>query len=65
METNNCSLEEIFGKLDLIVKELESPELSLEDSFERYKTGIDLVKKANSSIEKIEHELTVIEEDSL
>ena len=39
------SLEECFESLDDIILELQSGELSLEDSFKKYEDGMKLIKK--------------------
>ena len=42
--------------LEKIVSELESGNLSLEESLEKYKKGIELVKECNTIIENAEKE---------
>lgn len=59
----NINLEEAFNKLDETVEALENEDISLEESFELYKFGMDLVKKCNDSIDKVEKQLIVLEED--
>lgn len=49
--------------LEKIVSELESGQLSLEESLEKYKKGIDLVKKCNIIIENAEKEVQRLTED--
>ena len=49
--------------LEKIVSELESGQLSLEESLEKYKKGIDLVKKCNTIIENAEKEVQRLTED--
>lgn len=49
--------------LEKIVSELESGKLSLEESLEKYKKGIDLVKKCNTIIENAEKEVQRLTED--
>lgn len=49
--------------LEKIVSELESGQLSLEESLEKYKKGIDLVKKCNTIIENSEKEVHKLTED--
>ena len=49
--------------LEKIVSELESGQLSLEESLEKYKKGIDLVKKCNTIIENDEKEVHKLTED--
>lgn len=57
------SLEECFESLDDIILELQSGELSLEDSFKKYEDGMKLIKKCNETIDKVEKKLTVVETD--
>ena len=49
--------------LEKIVAELESGQLSLEDSLERYKNGIDLIKHCNKLIDKAEKEVVKLTKD--
>ena len=57
------SFESILINLEKIVSELESGQLSLEESLEKYKKGIDLVKKCNTIIENAEKEVQRLTED--
>ena len=52
-----------FESLDDIILELQSGELSLEDSFKKYEDGMKLIKKCNETIDKVEKKLTVVETD--
>ena len=57
------SLEDSFEELEVIIRKLEDEEVSLEESFKLYQDGMKLVKKCNSSIDKVEKELIVISEE--
>ena len=57
------SLEDSFEELEVIIRKLEDEEVSLEESFKLYQDGMMLVKKCNSSIDKVEKELIVISEE--
>ena len=63
MAAKKMSLEECFESLDDIILELQSGELSLEDSFKKYEDGMKLIKKCNETIDKVEKKLTVVETD--
>ena len=54
-------VEEAFEQLDNILKQMEDSKTGLEESFELYKQGCDILKKCNESIEKVEKELIQIE----
>ena len=47
------------------MEELGSSELSLEESFAKYKQGMDLLLKCNQAIDKVEKELMILEENGL
>lgn len=57
------SFESNLINLEKIVSELESGQLSLEESLEKYKKGIDLVKKCNTIIKNAEKEVQRLTED--
>lgn len=56
-------LEESFDKLNKIIEELEKPDISLESSFELYQEGIKLLKACNDSIDKVEKQLIILNEN--
>lgn len=56
------SLETAFEEMNQIIAKLEEDEVSLEDSFRLYKEGMDLLKYCNTSIDKVEKQLIILEE---
>ena len=46
------TLEDVFEQLDEVVKKLEGEAVSLEDSFQLYHEGMELLKICNDKIEK-------------
>ena len=48
--------------LDAIVTQLESREISLEDSFKVYQEGMELLKYCNSKIDKVEKKMLQMDE---
>ena len=57
------SLEEVFVSLDEIVGKLEDANLSLEDSFQLYHEGMDLLKVCNEKIDTVEKKIRVLDEN--
>ena len=57
-----AGLEESLVQLEQVMEEMESGELSLEQSFALYKKGMDLLLQCNQAIDKVEKELIVLEE---
>lgn len=63
MAAKKISLEECFEGLDDIIVDLQSGELSLEDSFKKYEEGMKLIKKCTETIDKVEKKLIVVENE--
>ncbi len=57
------SLEEAFSLLDDITRTLEDEEITLEDSFQAYKKGMDLLKVCNDKIDKVEKKVLMLNEE--
>lgn len=65
-DTKEASLEENFVRLEETISRLEEEELSLEDAFRAYSEGMQLLKKCNVQIDRVEKEvLKLTEEGSL
>ena len=56
-------LEELFSKLEEVVKNLENPESSLEESFQYYNEGMQLLKRCNKTIDSVEKKVLVLDEE--
>jgi exodeoxyribonuclease VII small subunit len=61
----NLSLEASLERLEQVMEDLSSPELSLEESFAKYKQGMDLLLQCNQAIDKVEKELMILEENGI
>ncbi len=62
-EKTGLSLEETFEKLDGILNELESADISLEDSFHAYQEGMELLKRCNETIDAVEKKVLMLNEN--
>ena len=62
MAKNN--IEDNFKELDELLEKMQDEDVSLDESFEMYKKGIEIVKDSNEQIEKIEKQIEVLEEES-
>lgn len=56
-------MEEAMKALDEMVQQLESREISLEDSFKVYQEGMELLKYCNSKIDKVEKKMLQMDEN--
>ncbi len=62
-EAEKMSLEEMLNSLEDCVNDMENGELSLEESFETFKKGMELVKKCNAEIDAVEKEVVKLMDD--
>lgn len=54
------TIEQSFQELDGIISRMQSEELSLEEAFSLYKSGIAIVEGCNRKIEKIQCDIEMI-----
>lgn len=56
-------LNDMFGRLEEVIAGLEAEDISLEDSFSLYHSGMDMLKTCNAKIDKIEKKMLVLDEE--
>ena len=57
------SLEVVFAQLDDLAEKLEDKETSLEDSFNLYKQGMELLKFCSDKLDTVEKKMLQMNED--
>ncbi|MEE1305852.1 MAG: exodeoxyribonuclease VII small subunit [Agathobacter sp.] len=62
-DNKGMTLEEHFDVLDDIISSMEASDVSLDDSFELYKQGLNQIKAANEMLESIEKAMLILNED--
>ena len=62
-EFEGLSVEEAFKRVDDVISAMQEDDISLEDSFRRYKEGMYLLKVAGAMIDKVEKEALKMSED--
>ncbi len=60
-EKNEKTINSYFEEIEKLIGDMENPDESLEDSFEKYKKGVMLIKECSEKIEKVEKELKILE----
>ena len=63
MTGDSKSLEDMLEELEGCVSSLETGDLTLEQSFERFKQGMELVRQCNASIDTVEKEVVKLMDD--
>jgi len=57
------SLEERFGHIEEIIEKMETGDITLDQSFELYKNGLEEIKAANAMLDEIEKAMLIMNED--
>ena len=57
------TLEELFEGLESVIGTMEQPEVSLEESFQLYHRGMELLKSCNDRLDKIEKKMLVLDDE--
>ena len=57
------SLEEAFSQIEEVIEHLETEEITLEQSFQEYNRGMQLLKHCNETIDQVEKKVLQINED--
>jgi len=62
-EEKDITLEEGFAQLDDITKKMEASQISLEERFDLYKKGIELVRICTGKIDTVEKSMKTVLDD--
>ena len=61
---DNKSFEEMMQNLEVIAKDLESGDLSLDDSVKKFEEGMRISKECSKILEDAEKKITILTKDS-
>lgn len=61
---DNKSFEEMMQNLEAIAKDLESGDLSLDDSVKKFEEGMKISKECSKILEDAEKKITILTKDS-
>ncbi|MBQ7972700.1 MAG: exodeoxyribonuclease VII small subunit [Lachnospiraceae bacterium] len=62
-EKKTKTLEENFVAIEELLLELEKDDISIEDAFDKYSKGMELLKECDKSIDKVEKKVLKLMED--
>ena len=62
-QEKELSLEEAFEHIEAVIARLEKEEITLEESFQEYNRGMQLLKHCNEAIDKVEKKVLQINEE--
>lgn len=64
-EKNKITLEEHFANIEQIIAQMEARDVTLDRSFDLYKSGMEEVRAANSMLDSIEKAMLVLNGEEL
>lgn len=56
------TIEDLFSELDEVIETMEQGDISLEESFNSYRKGMELLKICNEKIDKVEKKMLVLDD---
>ena len=62
-EKKKENLEEMFKDFEELIVKMENEEITLEQTFDLYNNGMELLKKCNLSIDEVEKKVLVLDEN--
>ena len=62
-EKKKENLQEMFKDLEELIGKMENEEITLEQTFDLYNNGMELLKKCNLSIDEVEKKVLVLDEN--
>lgn len=62
-EKKKENLEEMFKDLEELIGKMKNEEITLEQTFDLYNNGMELLKKCNLSIDEVEKKVLVLDEN--
>ena len=62
-KVEKLTLEEALGKLESTIAKLQSEEVSLEESFQLYKEGMEYVKVCSETIDQVEKKVLMLNQE--
>ncbi len=62
-QTEDLTLEEAFVQIEDVIASLETEEITLEQSFQEYNRGMQLLRYCNETIDRVEKKVLQINED--
>lgn len=63
VKAEDQKLDDLFRGLEEVIQSMERADVSLEESFQMYHRGIDLLKSCNDKIDKIEKQMLVLDDE--
>lgn len=61
----DLTLEEGFEKIDELIETMADGDISLEESFDKYKLGMEILKVCSDKIDKVEKQIEILNAEGI
>lgn len=61
----DLTLEEGFEKIDELIETMADGDISLEESFDKYKLGMEILKVCSDKIDKVEKQIEILNAEDI
>ena len=61
----DLTLEEGFEKIDELIETMADGDISLEESFDKYKLGMEILKVCGDKIDKVEKQIEILNAEDI
>ena len=61
----DLTLEEGFEKIDELIETMGDGDISLEESFDKYKLGMEILKVCSDKIDKVEKQIEILNAEDI
>ena len=65
INTEELTLEEGFEKIEELIGNMADGDISLEESFEKYKLGMEILKACSDKIDKVEKQIEILNAEDI
>lgn len=62
MDKKEETLGEMFTQLESVIKTMEQGDVSLEETFDLYHKGMNMLKSCNDKIDKVEKKMLILDD---
>ena len=62
MDKKEETLEEMFTQLESVIKTMEQGDVSLEETFDLYHKGMNMLKSCNDNIYKVDKKMLILDD---
>ena len=62
MDKKEETLEEMFTQLESVIKTMEQGDVSLDETFDLYHKGMNMLKSCNDKIDKVEKKMLILDD---